>query len=554
MEAKFKLISSLEKVFFDYPEELSEQTCGSMLKNEIYSFQLACWMHDDRNFRPIWKLELSSDLVPYIKMYSVGYVPVLLTTRLYQSDDDYISKKPGLFPDPLHRLKDGTIELASDQARAFWFAVEAKGAKPGKYPIEIRILNESGEVMGQKCFTLTILDAELPALDIFNSGWFHGDCLATLHNVPVMSEEYFALVEKYLEVYVKFGHTAILTPVFTPPLDTAIGGERPTNQLVDVFLQNGKYNFGFKNLKRWLDMCRRFGIEIFEISHLFTQWGAKFTPKIMATVDGEYKRIFGWDTSGLSPAYKAFLDAFLPELVAFLKQEQVFDRCLFHISDEPTELDAEQYAAAQKLLLPYIPEDQLIDALTSYELYERGIIKHPIVSCDNMHTFMENGAKNLFTYYCVGQRERVANRFMAMPSYRNRVLGCQLYKTQTRGFLQWGFNFWFTSGSTRAVNPYQDPCGGGRLPAGDPFIVYPLDQDGDVVISHRLYVFYDGLQDYRALKLLESLTDRQTVESLLSDISGFEVYPRNSKYLLALREEVNRLIAVALEKAGNCQS
>ena len=37
----------------------------------------------------------------------------------------------------------------------------------------------------------------------------------------------------------------LLTPVFTPPLDTAIGGERRTVQLVDVHVTENGYTFGF---------------------------------------------------------------------------------------------------------------------------------------------------------------------------------------------------------------------------------------------------------------------------------------------------------------------
>lgn len=38
MEYRFKLINSLEKVFFDWPEELPSLTRGSMLKNEAIPF------------------------------------------------------------------------------------------------------------------------------------------------------------------------------------------------------------------------------------------------------------------------------------------------------------------------------------------------------------------------------------------------------------------------------------------------------------------------------------------------------------------------------------
>ena len=73
-------------------------------------------------------------------------------------------------------------------------------------------------------------------------------------------------------------------------------------------------------------------------------------------------------------------------------------------------------------------------------------------------------------------------------------------------------------------------------------MVYPLDSDGEVVCSTRLYVFNETMQDLRALELLESLTDRETVEKLLNDIDGFKKYPRSNDYIIHLRECVNHLI------------
>ena len=57
----------------------------------------------------------------------------------------------------------------------------------------------------------------------------------------------------------------MLTPLFTSPLDTAIGLERTTCQLIDVEVKDGEYVFGFEKLKRWIDLCKKCGIEYFEI-------------------------------------------------------------------------------------------------------------------------------------------------------------------------------------------------------------------------------------------------------------------------------------------------
>ena len=548
MEYSFKLLSSLEKVFFGDLESFPEHTHGSMLKNEIYSFQLAGWVLDPNRRVIPCKLEIESSLTPFITVYQVGYVPSLVPTYNADADDDYITKTPGLFPDPLYKTKDRKLDLVSSQSRSFWISVEPKGNLTGTYPIILRLFEDGGEKLTELCYTITIIDAALPKQKLLNTGWFHGDCIAVAHNVEIMSEAYFDLVDKYLEVYTKFGHNTILTPVFTPPLDTAVGSERPTNQLVDVTLQDGKYSFGFDKLKRWISMCQKRGIEYFEICHFFTQWGARYSPKIMATVNGTYQKLFGWEVEALSQEYQDFLRAFLPELKEFLTKEGVMEHCLFHVSDEPGEGDLEQYEKVKKLMLEFLDESQCIDALGNYQFYERGVIKHPVVSLNHMKPFLENNVKDLWAYYCCAQYKDVPNRFMAMPSYRNRILGYQLYKYRIKGFLQWGFNFWFKALSKGAVDPYADTTAGGAFPAGDSFMVYPVNEDGEVVCSHRLYVFMEGLQDMRALELLEELTDRRSVEALLGEIEGFDRYPRNGEYILKLRKLVNQKIQAAMRK------
>ena len=128
-----------------------------------------------------------------------------------------------------------------------------------------------------------------------------------------------------------------------------------------------------------------------------------------------------------------------------------------------------------------------------------------------------------------------------MPSVRNRILGVQLYKFGIKGFLHWGFNFWNAALSTHPVNPFQVTDAECAFPSGDAFLVYP-GADGPIG-SLREEVLMEGLQDMRALQLLESLTDRETVLELLE--SGldreitFREYPHEAQWLLHMRERCN---------------
>lgn len=543
---KFKLINSLEKVAGVFPENLKEYTHGSMLKNEQYSFQAVMYADMDEWYAR-GRVEIDSPIKEYITLYSVGNVPCMHTHYPNEcADDDFISKTPCVLPDPLYIMADGKYELFSGGLMTLWLAVEPRGEVFGTFDINIKIYDKDDNVIKILTHTVDIIDCDLPEQTLITTGWFHGDAIASAHNVEIGSDEYWALTEKYLKEYTRFGYNTILTPIFTPPLDTDVGAERMTNQLIDVTVTDGKYEFGFDRLGYWIDLCHKYGVKNFEISHLFTQWGAEFTPKIMATVDGEYKRIFGWDVGALSDEYTSFLDEFLPLLVEYLKKKNVYDNCYFHISDEPNKNHLEHYAKVSELVRKHVGFDRMIEALSNYEFYENGLVNIPIPSNDHINAFLDNNVENLWTYYCCCQGNKVANRLIAMPSYRNRVLGCQLYKYNIKGFLHWGFNFWLSLRARKPIDPYYatDSCfkGDDAFPAGDAFSIYPIIDGENPVPSLRLFVFNEGLQDMRALELLEKLTDRNMVDELLSDINRFDTYPRQSEFYIELRNKINKLI------------
>ena len=79
-----------------------------------------------------------------------------------------------------------------------------------------------------------------------------------------------------------------------------------------------------------------------------------------------------------------------------------------------------------------------------------------------------------------------------MPRGRGRILGAQLWKHGAAGFLQWGFNFWYTALSKAVIDPFRVTDAGGAFPGGDGFSVYP-GADGPLC-SVRLKVFLMALR------------------------------------------------------------
>jgi hypothetical protein len=546
LQYEFMLVSSLEKVFPKSTPKNRISSVVSGLVGETISFQLAYKLEAEVNELTNHEISVSLDtkLKDGIQIRSVELVPSELPSYGLK-DDNYITTDPGLFPDLLLPKQNLTLKPFPGQWRAVWFDITlTKELGTEVYPVIIKIEKDK-KIIWEDSFAIQTLNIELPPQELIHTQWFHADCLAQYYNVPVFSEQHWTIIESFIETAVKHGMNMLLTPIFTPPLDTKEGGERTTVQLVQIKNEGEYYTFDFELLKRWISICKTKGMKYIEICHLFTQWGAKHAPKIMAEVYGQLERIFGWDTDATGKEYSDFLHQFIPELKRVLTAEGVLDHTYFHISDEPHDYQKETYAAAKEVVKDLLQGCKVIDALSSFGLYKEGVVEKPIPCNDHIQPFIDAGIPNLWTYYCCVQTVDVSNRFFSMPSARNRILGIQLYLYNIEGFLHWGYNFYNTQHSVAAIDPYRVTDAGGAFPSGDPFIVYPAE-DGTAYESIRLMVLSEALYDLRALKLLERLTGRAYVESLIyeeySEKITFKQYPKNPEYLLKLREKVNQEI------------
>ena len=544
-----QIVSSLEKALIDtapgnYPV-LEKQ---SALLGETVDFQLLV-LDAKESVPSSRRLTLSVNGMP--GEYSVREaVSVFCDFPTYRNDTSrgtpyYTDSRTGTYPDVLQPIDGGKyIRPMPGRTMSVWFTLRPE--KAGEHRITIT-LSDGDNAISENTLLLNVIPAVLPEQKLIFTQWFHCDCLASYYNVPVFSERHWEIIAEYMKCALKNGMNCILTPIFTPPLDTEKGSERPTVQLISVKFTDNGFEFGFGLLDRWIALAEECGMKYFEISHLFSQWGAEYAPKVVAEKDGRSVRIFGWDTPGTGAEYTEFVSAMLPQLVAHLRELGVIDRCIFHISDEPNLDQLDGYVKAKNTVIPYLDGLKVADALSSVEFYKKGAVALPIPSNDHIEAFIEAGVPERWTYYCCGQWDRVGNRFIAYPSARNRILGIQLYKYDIKGFLQWGYNFWYSMGSRRLINPYTTQSADGQVPAGDPFSVYPAP-DGTPLESLRQDVFREALSDIAAFELCESFIGRDAVIKMIDDAAGYSLtfshYPSDPEYILSLREKINAIIAV----------
>lgn len=549
------LLDPLEKVFPDETPVPSPLFASiEALRGECASFQIAysCvgFRAGERTLHvKAARVRVETPLGAAVHVRAVRCVPCEYPAHP-NADANYLRKAPGLFPDRLEELPAGRVIFTAGQWKSLWLDVTAApDAQPGTYPVRVTFEDEAAHAPVASLETeVRILPALLPAQTFPRTEWFYADCLADHYGVEVFSEEHWRILEAFIATAAKRGITMILTPQFTPPLDTAEGLERTPVQLVGVKKTADGYTFDFTKLIRWFTMCRKCGVRYFELSHLFSQWGAVAAPCIQAEVDGETRRIFGWDTPAVGGEYTRFLHAYLPQLRSLLRDMGLEDAAYFHISDEPHLSQIATYRAAKESIADVMAGCKFFDALSDLEFYRQGLVDRPVCATNHIAPFLAAKTPGLWAYYCTAQGVDVSNCFLAMPGARTRIYGVQLYKFGIEGCLHWGYNFYNAMDSVYRVDPHCVTDCGGVYPGGDAFLVYP-GADGTPEESVRLLQLDEAMADLRALQALEAKLGREKVLALIDDgletPLTFDVFPRRPQdrdYLLRLRARVNRLL------------
>ena len=521
-------------------------------RNEIYSFQVAV-RRSAGEVSDGYRVEVSTDSGLAVELRLVEAVASRLPAGDQPPDDDQLRTKPGLFPDLLTPLEHGRFSVCHDQWNVLWCTVRIGGATPGTYPVRFSFARTDDKDSRRNCglgeaeFTLDVLDFELPPQKLLRLEWLHCDCLSAWYAVPAWSEEHWRIVGNFMRNAFGHGINVLYTPLWTPPLDTEPGGERPTCQLLEIErLADDTFRFDFSRLERWIDLARETGFESFAMSHLFTQWGAGFSPKIIVRQEGRGEfRLFGWDVPATDPRYRRFLTALMPRLLEFLRRKGIGpDRCFFSVSDEPELKQFDSYRAAAELARPLLEGYPTLEALSNYEFFRFGLVDIPVPANDHIEPFVGKVSRR-WSYYCACQQRQVPNRFFSMPPRRERMMGVLSYVYDLDGFLHWGYNFYFSQFSRRLLDPFQTTDAGGVFPSGDSFLVYP-GRDGNALDSIRHEIFREGLQDLRALRLLERKLGRtrtlEVIQEGLATPIRMDHYPRSDQWLVNQRKRIYRLL------------
>ena len=247
-----KQISSLHKVRVCDDLNMNEITKGTMLRGERFSYQISL----KSDAYAIGNIRIESPLSEYIRIYQVEQSVMDAPVIDKVEEPGYITTEPGLMPDLLLPIENNSILTVSVAGKSLWIELNIpKDMTAGEYKInftydtfDFAAPDTTRTVAATKTMTVEVLPLTKKEQSLIYTRWFYADCIADYHNVPIYSDAHFDLIEAYIREAVDVGINMILVPIHTPPLDTAIGAERPCVQLVDIKKDGDKYSFGFEKL------------------------------------------------------------------------------------------------------------------------------------------------------------------------------------------------------------------------------------------------------------------------------------------------------------------
>jgi hypothetical protein len=370
-----------------------------------------------------------------------------------------------------------------------------------------------------------------PRRDFRVTHWFYVDALIDWYRTDLFDARFWRILPAYIRDVVAHGQDTLYVPVFTPPLD---GVKRPSQLLHVTRDREGAYRFNWRDVKRYVDLAKAAGITHFEWCHFFTQWGAKHAIRIYEGQGRDGRLLWDPETPATDAVYRRFLAQFLPELRRFLEQEALLDSSFFHVSDEPHAEHLSQYREDRALLRELAPWMTVMDALSDLDFAREGLTDMPIPSIRTAQAFVDEGIPS-WCYYCCGPRGPYLNRLLDTPLPKIAMHGFLFYRWPFRGFLHWGYNYWYESQTRSLIDPYtvQDGLAWQRGWAyGDPFEVYPGPKGP--IDSVRWEIFGESLQDYQFLQTLDVSRD----DPLFEPLRSFADFPKTAAWRVEARKHL----------------
>jgi hypothetical protein len=227
----------------------------------------------------------------------------------------------------------------------------------------------------------------------------------------------------------------------------------------------------------------------------------------------------------------------------FAVKNNLTNKWLQHISDEPTATQSKCYSDISNQIKSIFPEIKIMEATNDRE----GLVGAVDYWCPLINDFQENEiffrtrekeGDKILVYTCLIPGGSWLNRTLDMEHIRQVYFGWGAAHYNTLGFLHWGLNYYVADPFTQSVvhHPAPGAAPNNFLPAGDTHILYPGEKGPLSSIrfeSHRI-----GIEDYELLEQLKTLNNSLAEKEISKLFSDYKTYSTSLKKYRKVKRKI----------------
>ncbi|MDP7028904.1 MAG: DUF4091 domain-containing protein [Phycisphaerales bacterium] len=226
-----------------------------------------------------------------------------------------------------------------------------------------------------------------------------------------------------------------------------------------------------------------------------------------------------------SAAGRAAFEDQASQLWAAIERRGWSDRWVQHIADEPTDVNAEDYALAATMFRQHLPGVPIFEATMSRELVDAVDWWCPQVQAwqGNQSFFdqRQRAGDRVWVYTCLRPGGPWLNRLLDQERLRSVYFGWGAARHGWDGYLHWGLNHWKADPFTQSVVDHPAmPGTDNRLPAGDTHVLFP--GEGGPYSGVRFEAHRIGAEDHELLGQLSSDVRAGLIERVYRAADDFE--------------------------------
>ncbi len=387
--------------------------------------------------------------------------------------------------------------------------------KPGsrKYFIIIKDKNEEKRAeLKVNIYKAKVIPAGKDSLPYTN--WLKFERIADRHNLKMWSEPYWKMLKKYAELMAHGRQNTILIPL------PNIFEKTPQGPI----LQRNR-------LRRIVKIFYNAGIPFIEGGHVARRAGG-WTSEFFNVFSG---------SRATEPEGHKILHSLCTQLMDEIEKNNLQNRWLQHVTDEPTEYNAAEYRILAGIVRKYMPGIPLVDASQDPTLVGAIDIWCPQVQDyqRDIKLYEEQRAlgDKVWCYTCCVPGGPWLNRFLDNELLRPVLIGWAISLYNLNGFLHWGFNQYREDQNPFEMSVLQKWWGSkNNLPAGDTHIAYPGTNgpwSGLRLEAHR-----EGMEDYQLLRELTKINPEKATQITRKAIKAFDNYTKDLKKFRRIRKSL----------------